>query len=72
MASDVNLLIEDFFKSGSKSFRQGMNYLISRGYGKDEAEKIVREYFISSNPKDTIPERFIGEDIDIEIPLKRS
>lgn len=70
MVNDVDTLIKVFFKNGGKSFRQGMNYLISLGYDKNKSEDIVKKYFISSKPKDTTPEKFVGKGIDIEIPLK--
>ena len=31
MINDSDALIKDFFKNGGKSFREGMNYLISIG-----------------------------------------
>lgn len=72
MVNDVDTLIKNFFENGSKSFGQGMNYLMSLGYDKSRSEEIVKKYFINSKTKITIPEDLIDKDIDIEIPLKRS
>ena len=67
--NDAQILLKEFSSDCNRSFGECVNYLVSNGYDKITSKDEVKKHFTHS--KESVPSD-IPDDMDIEIPLKRS
>lgn len=67
--NNAQILLKDFSFSCNRSFGECINYLMSKGYDETTSKDEVKKYF--THPKESVSSD-IPDDMDIEIPLKRS